>query len=142
MNRISDKVLERRYKLEEYYHNKNYESSYLFYDGINANPKYGNSLLIIIELNLLNKSAGINLNISDEALILNVGKIYSLELSMPYKINSKISYSYFDTEKRILYIILPFYEKDIEEFSVINSNEKDKNIKINLCDDYVYDVII
>ena len=59
-------------------------------------------------------------------------------------------------ESRILYIYLPFYEKDIEDFKILEENERIKNEKekkegqisssdigekIKLNEDYLYDVI-
>jgi hypothetical protein len=127
-----------------------------YFNGFNASPKYGIGLLLLIEMELLVKSTGIRLNLSDESLTLYVSKLYSLEINLPYKINSKDSKSFFNLESRILYIYLPFYQKDIDDFKRLEENERIKNEKeknkdnensfeindkINLNEDYLYDVI-
>ena len=129
-----------------------------YFNGFNASPKYGIGILLLIEMELLVKSSGIRLNLSDESLTMYVPKLYSLEMNLPYKINSKNANSFFNLESRILYIYLPFYEKDIEEFKTMKENEKIKNEKekneesngindkdigekIKLNEDYLYDVI-
>ena len=127
-----------------------------YFNGFNASPKYGIGLLILIEMEMLVKSTGIRLNLSDESLTLYVSKLYSLEMNLPYKINSKESKSFFNLESRILYIYLPFYQKDIDDFRVMEENERIKNEKeknkengqmpdiseaIKLNEDYLYDVI-
>ena len=124
--------------------NENYE----FFNGFNANPNFGKGILLCIELELLAKSSGINLNISDESLTFYVGKLYSLEINLPFKINSNNSKSIFNIENRILFVYLPFYEKDINEFIKLKkaAEEKEKNInemkdKINISEDYLYDVV-
>jgi hypothetical protein len=129
---------------------------YDYFNGFNASPKYGIGLLLLIEMELLVKSTGIRLNLSDESLTLYVSKLYSLEMNLPYKINSKDSKSFFNLESRILYIYLPFYQKDIDDFRRLEENERIKNEKeknkdnanafeindkINLNEDYLYDVI-
>ena len=124
--------------------NENYE----FFNGFNANPNFGKGILLCIELELLAKSSGINLNVSDESLTFYVGKLYSLEINLPFKINSNNSKSIFNIENRILFVYLPFYEKDINEFIKLKkaAEEKEKNInemkdKINISEDYLYDVV-
>ena len=127
-----------------------------YFDGFNASPKYGIGILLLIEMELLVKSSGIRLNLSDESLTMYVPKLYSLEMNLPYKINSKNANSFFNLESRILYIYLPFYEKDIEDFKALEENERIKNEKekkegevhttdisekIKLNEDYLYDVI-
>ena len=119
-----------------------------FFNGFNANPNFGKGILLCIELELLAKSSGINLNISDESLTFYVGKLYSLEINLPFKINSNNSKSIFNIENRILFVYLPFYEKDINEFIKLKkaAEEKEKNInemkdKINISEDYLYDVV-
>lgn len=127
-----------------------------YFNGFNASPKYGIGLLLLIEMELLVKSTGIRLNLSDESLTMYVSKLYSLEINLPYKINSKDSKSFFNLESRILYIYLPFYQKDIDDFRRLEENERIKNEKeknkenanafeindkINLNEDYLYDVI-
>ena len=126
-----------------------------YFNGFNASPKYGIGLLLLFEMELLVKSTGIRLNLSDENLTLYVSKLYSIELNLPYKINSKDSKSFFNLESRILYIYLPFYQKDIDDFRILEENERIKkekenkenangleiNDKINLNEDYLYDVI-
>ena len=80
-----------------------------------------------------------------------------MEINLPYKINSKNAKSFFNLESRILYIYLPFYQKDIDDFRALEENERIKNEKeknkentgevvdigdkINLNEDYLYDVI-
>ena len=129
-----------------------------YFNGFDASPKYGIGILLLIEMELLVKSSGIRLNLSDESLTMYVPKLYSLEMNLPYKVNSKSANSFFNLESRILYIYLPFYEKDIEEFKTMKENEKIKNEKekneesnginnkdigekIKLNEDYLYDVI-
>jgi hypothetical protein len=127
-----------------------------YFNGFNGSPKYGIGLLLLIEMELLVKSTGIRLNLSDESLTLYVSKLYSLEINLPFKINSKDSKSFFNLESRILYIYLPFYQKDIDDFKRLEENERIKNEKeknkdnensfeindkINLNEDYLYDVI-
>ena len=127
-----------------------------YFNGFNASPKYGIGILLLIEMELLVKSSGIRLNLSDESLTMYVPKLYSLEMNLPYKINSKNANSFFNLESRILYIYLPFYEKDIEDFKILEENERIKNEKekkegevhttdisekIKLNEDYLYDVI-
>ena len=127
-----------------------------YFNGFNASPKYGIGILLLIEMELLVKSSGIRLNLSDESLTMYVPKLYSLEMNLPYKIYSKNANSFFNLESRILYIYLPFYEKDIEDFKDLEENERIKNEKekkegevhttdisekIKLNEDYLYDVI-
>ena len=127
-----------------------------YFNGFNASPKYGIGILLLIEMELLVKSSGIRLNLSDESLTMYVPKLYSLEMNLPYKIYSKNANSFFNLESRILYIYLPFYEKDIEDFKALEENERIKNEKekkegevhttdisekIKLNEDYLYDVI-
>ena len=127
-----------------------------YFNGFNASPKYGIGILLLIEMELLVKSSGIRLNLSDESLTMYVPKLYSLEMNLPYKVNSKSANSFFNLDSRILYIYLPFYEKDIEDFKILEENERIKNEKekkegqigssdigekIKLNDDYLYDVI-
>jgi hypothetical protein len=100
-----------------------------YFNGFNGSPKYGIGLLLLIEMELLVKSTGIRLNLSDESLTLYVSKLYSLEINLPYKINSKDSKSFFNLESRILYIYLPFYQKDIDDFRRLEENERIKNEK-------------
>ena len=127
-----------------------------YFNGFNASPKYGIGILLLIEMELLVKSSGIRLNLSDESLTMYVPKLYSLEMNLPYKVNSKSANSFFNLDSRILYIYLPFYEKDIEDFKILEENERIKNEKekkegqigssdigekIKLNEDYLYDVI-
>ena len=137
--------------------NEKKDKLYDYFNGFNASPKYGIGLLLLIEMELLVKSTGIRLNLSDESLTLYVAKLYSLEINLPYKINSKNVKSFFNLESRILYIYLPFYQKDIDDFRTLEENERIKNEKeknkenmenvgdigdkINLNEDYLYDVI-
>ena len=132
--------------------NKKFE----YFNGFNASPEYGIGILLLIEMELLVKSSGIRLNLSDDSLTMYVPKLYSLEMNLPYKVNSKSANSFFNLESRILYIYLPFYEKDIEDFKILEENERIKNEKekkegqisssdigekIKLNEDYLYDVI-
>ena len=87
--------------------NERKDKLFEYFNGFNASPKYGIGLLLLIEMELLVKSSGIRLNLSDESLTLYVSKLYSLEMNLPYKINSKNSKSFFNLESRILYIYLP-----------------------------------
>ena len=113
-----------------------------FYNGYNANPKYGYGLLLVVELELLGKSSGIKLNICDKSLTLYCGKFYSLELNIPYKINSANAKSMFIVENRLLYVYMPFYDKDIQEFKKIGEEKKErKENTINISEDYLYDVV-
>ena len=136
--------------------NKKKNKLFHYFNGFNASPKYGIGILMLIEMELLVKSSGIRLNLSDESLTLYVPKLYSLEMNLPYKINSKNANSFFNLDSRILYIYLPFYEKDIEDFKALEENERiknekeknegeggihDINEKIKLNEDYLYDVI-
>jgi hypothetical protein len=114
---------------------KNNNKDVIFYDGYNANPNTGEALLLVVELDLLVRSNAINLNICDEGCVLSCGKIYSLELTFPFKINSEESYSYFETTKRVLYVILPFYR--IEK--IIEKSEKGQ---VKISDDYLYDLVV
>lgn len=137
----SNNLIESKFNLENFIHNHNDDTSDLIYfDGTNANPKYGVSILFLIELNMISQSSGININICDEALLLNCGKLYSLEINLPYKINSSETFSFFESNKRYLYINLPFYEEEVKEFN--QNNNKNKETKIKISDDYLYDVLI
>ena len=139
------------YNLLTNFDNNNNNNEYEYYNGFNANPNYGNGILLCIELELLSKSSGINLNISDESLTMYCGKFYSLEINLPFKINSNNCKSIFNVENRILFVYLPFYEKDIQEFIKIKkaAEENEKNIKtfeemkdkIGVSEDYLYDVV-
>ena len=136
--------------------NRKKDKLFEYFNGFNASPKYGIGILLLIEMELLVKSSGIRLNLSDESLTMYVPKLYSLEMNLPYKINSKNSNAFFNLDSRILYIYLPFYEKDIEDFRILEESErikseKEKNEaedgvhdiseKIKLNEDYLYDVI-
>jgi hypothetical protein len=150
------KLLASKFTINEFNHNKSLnkqfkeslksnsnESSndfFLYYDGSNATPEYGKCLIYIIEMNLISKSVGINLNISDESLILNCPKLYSLELNFPFKINSSEAYSIFTLNDRLLYVILPFHEKDIIDMQGF-SKEKLSVQDIKISDDYLFDLI-
>ncbi len=113
-----------------------------YYNGYNANPRYGNGLLLIVELELLGKSSAVKLNICDESLTLYCGKFYSLELNLPFKVNSVLAKAMFVVENRLLYVYMPFYEKDIKEIRAITEENKQKEQKvINISEDYLYDVI-
>jgi hypothetical protein len=129
--------LNRKFTLEEYEQNK--FEDFLFYDNNNASPKCGKGFMYLIELNLLAKSSGINLNVSDDGFVLTCGSIYKLLISLPFLVNSKDSYSYFDGKNRYLYVFLPFYEEDLKKYE----NEKNEKFKkaylFNLNNDYDYD---
>jgi hypothetical protein len=128
-----------RFSINEFNHN---QSNYCFkyFDGNNLTPEYGKSLLLIIELNLLSKSQGINLSVSDDSLVLNVTKLYSLELNLPFRICSKNTFTIFNTDNRLLYVFLPFYEKDYAEFNS-NSGKAISANEVAISEDYLYDLI-
>jgi hypothetical protein len=88
-------------------------------------------------MNIIAKPSAIKLNICDEGLVMKCGKIYNLEVTFPYRIDSTEAYSVFETSKRILYILLPFYEKDV--LSVRIKETSQSTVKIS--DDYLYDVL-
>lgn len=156
---IGSKLLAGKFSLNEFNHNeifinKNFQEKtdiehrnvaldddfYKYYNGSNATPQHGKSLIYIIEMNLISKSIGISLNISDNCLVLNCSKIYNLELNLPFRINSNQAYSVFEPKDRQLYIILPFYEKDVVEMQAV-SKEKTSADQIKISDDYIYDLI-
>jgi len=162
ITKIGNKLLTTKFSIEEFHHNlqkkkkdegtDNQEDNskndsiddiFIFYDSSNASPEHGKALLYIIEMNLLSKSIGINLNISDESLILNCPKLYSLELNFPFKINSKEASSIFETSDRLLYLILPFYEQDVIEMQGISKLAKKVPLEeeIKISEDYLYDLI-
>ena len=123
---------------------------YEYYNGYNCNPGCGNGFLLCIQMDLLGKSSGIRINLCDENMTLYCGKLYSLEINLPYKINSKNAKSIFNIESKVLYIYMPFYIKDINDFvkmKEITANEnKNKTIEdmknaVNISEDYLYDVI-
>jgi len=123
---------------------------YEYYNGYNCNPGSGNGFLLCIQMDLLGKSSGIRINLCDENMTLYCGKLYSLEINLPYKINSKNAKSIFNIESKVLYIYMPFYIKDINDFmkmKEITANEnKNKTIEdmknaVNISEDYLYDVI-
>ena len=123
---------------------------YEYYNGYNCNPGSGNGFLLCIQMDLLGKSSGIRINLCDENMTLYCGKLYSLEINLPYKINSKNAKSIFNIESKVLYIYMPFYIKDINDFmkmKEITANEnKNKTIEdmknaVNLSEEYLYDVI-
>ena len=123
---------------------------YEYYNGYNCNPGAGNGFLLCIQMDLLGKSSGIRINLCDENMTLYCGKLYSLEINLPYKINSKNAKSIFNIESKVLYIYMPFYIKDINDFmkmKEITANEnKNKTIEdmknaVNISEDYLYDVI-
>jgi len=118
--------LNRKFTLEEYEQNK--FEDFLFYDNNNATPKLGKGYLYFIELNLLAKSSGINLNVSDDGFVLTCGNIYKLLISFPFLVNSKDSYSYFDGKNRYLYVFLPFYDEDLKKFDNDNHNNSNNNV--------------
>ena len=121
-----------------------------YYNGYNCNPGSGCGLLLCLQMDLLGKSSGIRINLCDENLALYCGKLYSLEINLPYKVNSKNSKSIFNIESKVLYIYMPFYIKDINEFNKMkeaaNKENKNKTIEdmkntVNISEDYLYDVI-
>ena len=125
-------------------------ADYEYYNGYNCNPGAGNGFLLCIQMDLLGKSSGIRINLCDENMTLYCGKLYSLEINLPYKINSKNAKSIFNIESKVLYIYMPFYIKDINDFmkmKEITANEnKNKTIEdmknaVNISEDYLYDVI-
>jgi hypothetical protein len=151
-----DKFCEKKITLDNFLHNSKEcenksvkENFYIFYDGTNATPQHGQSLLYLIEMNLLSSSQGMKVNISDEGVVINCPKIYSLQINFPYRIDSKEAFSVFDSSKRFLFVSLPFYEKDCEEFREIFERNKTlqgrennkENVNVNLSDDYLYELI-
>jgi hypothetical protein len=146
----SEKFIDRKFTLENFLHNSNSnhledkDNFFSFYNGTNANPKHGQSIIYLIEMNLLSKSQGVNITISDEGLIMNCPKIYSLDINFPYRVNSKEAYSIFEPAKRYLYVILPFDEKDCEEFRNLNAaiSGKTEAVNVNISDDYLFDVVV
>lgn len=140
--------LNRKFTLKEFEENEN--SDFLFFDNSNANPKYGFGLMYLIELNLLAKSTGINLNISDDGFILTCGAIYKLLISLPFKIDSKNTFSYFDSKSRFLYVFLSFYKDDIilyknEKFNSLNNIKQTNSDSSNshaLSNNYCYNEIV
>jgi hypothetical protein len=138
---ILKQIMNKRYNLDEYKHNKNEENNLLFYDGVNASPRFGRGLVYFLELNMISRVEGINLFINDYEFLIHCGRIYSISLAFPFKIQSEQSYSFFDHSSRLLYIILPFYETDYIQFHV-KSEEKAIQQKIQISDDYLYDVLI
>jgi hypothetical protein len=135
LNETATGIMDKRLTAEDYELNRN--SDVIYYDGYNANPKTGEALLLVIELNLLSRPNAVNLNVSDEGLVLNCGKIYNLELAFPFKINSNEVYSFFETTKRLLYLVLPFHKEDLE----VGVSDKTKG-QIKISDDYLYDVVL
>jgi len=119
--------LNRKFTFSEFEENE--KNDLLFFDNSNASPKYGYGFLYLIELNLLAKSSGINLNVSDDGLILTCGSIYKLLILLPFKVDSKNTYSYFDAKTRFLYVFLSFYKEDVLTF-------KTESLKDNENEDY------
>ena len=116
----------------------------LDFDGFNANPRYGNGLVFLISLPLLSRSFGINFNLNDKVFNLTCGNIYRLDINLPFSIDAELAFSFFDSNKRVLIIFLPFHEKDYllhNEAKKENGNS-DTNDKIKLSDQYLYDVIV
>ena len=162
--------LNRKFTFREFEENEN--GDLMFYDSSNATPKYGSGFFYLVELNLLAKSSGINLNICDDGFILTCGVIYKLLINFPYRIDSKKATSYFDPKNRYLYVFVSFYKDDIVKYKnenlkeIISENSKENNeiirnevknnenvlVKINkekveditskIADDYLYDVIV
>jgi hypothetical protein len=136
-NVINKRLIEEDLKINRY-------NEIVYFDGYNANPKTGEALLYLIELNLLSRSNGINLSVCDEGLVLTCGKIYSLELAFPFKINSEEICSFFDSTKRLLYLILPFYKIETNEGISQQGGETNNTNKgqFKISDDYLYDVVL
>ena len=116
------------------------------FDGYNSSPKYGNGLIFILNLPLLGKSFGINLNVSDEGFVFSCGKIYQIRLSFPFRVNSKCSDNVFDSSTRNLILIFPFYNEDIDTQLTTEEEESMKTKKIitstpKLSDNYLFDVL-
>jgi len=110
--------LSRRFTFKEFEANET--NDLMFFDNSNATPKHGYGLFYLVELNLLAKSSGVNLNVSDDGFILTCGSIYKLLISFPYKVDAKNSYSYFDAKTRFLYSFFSFFKEDV----LIFRNEK------------------
>jgi len=115
--------LNRRFSFKEFEENE--KNDLLFFDNSNANPKYGCGFLYLIELNLLAKSSGIHLNVSDDGFILTCGAIYKLLISLPFRVEAENTYSYFDAKNRFLYVFLSFYKEDVLKFSSRRVDEKE-----------------
>ena len=69
---------------------------YEYYNGYNCNPGSGNGFLLCIQMDLLGKSSGIRINLCDENMTLYCGKLYSLEINLPYKKKKKNAKSIFN----------------------------------------------
>lgn len=125
---IPNSYLNRRFSFREFESNE--KNDLLFFDNSNANPKYGFGFLYLIELNLLAKSSGIHLNVSDDGFILTCGSIYKLLVSLPSRIEAEKTYSYFDLKNRFLYIFMSFYKEDVLKFhgGINQYNEEEKEI--------------
>lgn len=134
-------LLENKGKINAEILNKNIDNNYEYYNGYNANPKFGYGLLFVIELELLTKSAGIKLNLEDNSFTLYCGKIYSLELNLVYKVNSNDAISFFVADDRILYLYMPFYISDVNELRTIKDDNKKDDVQVNISEDYLYDVV-
>jgi len=75
---------------------------------------------------------------------LTCGNLYRLDINLPFNVDSELSFSFFDSNKRVLLIFLPFHEKD---YLLHNENKKEFNNedtknKIKVSDQYLYDVIV
>ena len=83
------------------------------YDGLNASRKWGEGLLFSIELPLLISSQSLDLQCSNEDLLL-ISPLYSLHLKLPSIVQVTDIPAFgakFDCQKRILFVILPFPEE-------------------------------
>ncbi len=113
------------------------------FDGYNANPKYGNGFLFLISLPLLSRSFGINFNINDQYFNLTCGNLYRMDVNLPFKTDSELTFSFFDSNKRVLLVFLPFHENDYLQHNEVNKgSSKESQEKIQLSDEYLYDVIV
>lgn len=133
-----------KFSMDLFKHNMDEKGRFLYYDGHNASPKYGQALIVCIELNLLAKSIGLNLNVTDEGLALNCSNLYKLKIAFPFRIDSSTTSSYFDTSNRICYIHLPFYKEDYDQYNISQEQENQMKQKagVLLSDDDLYDVIV
>jgi hypothetical protein len=150
-----DDMIKHKFSLKSFDNNTKSDSEFIYYDGTNANPKYGNCLLYLISMDLLSKSFAINLNICDEGIYLNCPQIYSLQINLPFGVNSQEAFSYFEKSSRMMFIYLPFYKKDCQDLGnkLFNLQGKDylQNSSINgakdeviktISEDYLYDLIV
>lgn len=132
---LSSEVLNQHISINDYLNEENISP----FDTFNCNPKYSTGIIISVFLPLLTRTFAIDLKASDHSISLLVPKLYSLDLSLPYRIDYKKSISFFDADSRMLIILCRFYDSDIEEFR--KTEEKTDDQKAEITDDYLYDVV-